>query len=481
MFTVSAPIALAATEASTPDAPAAVQRLQDQVDQQTKRLDRLYRALGPLLDEMVRVRLGCDSSAELLLPAAWKASWSPDGQQIAFAKQGGGIAVLDLQSQRVTRLASEGKDPAWSPDGKSIAYVTAEGEDYESEEVWIVPSAGGDPVRIGKGGFPSWSSDSAQVRFHSRSLNRILEARVNAPQQPPTEFYAHPLSWYPAISPDGSRIAFGTPGTLTVVDRETGRIVASLATPGEGGLLPAWSPDGRQVAFGGFAASQAGLWVFDVERGGAFQVAKNPGCTMPAWSPDGERLAFDLRGQTNEVWIVNTRSLPREPVLTNQLPTRVPAGPRLGDSPVMALVDMPVPGPFKLPLLEAGELLLPNPQTTNILLLDFWASWCGPCRQVMPVLAQIGRDYAARGVRYVAVNLREEPEVIRRYLASAQLELTVALDAQGRMAQAFHIQGIPTMVVVDRENIVRHVHVGASPEAGQDLRATLDRLLHTDP
>lgn len=175
--------------------------------------------------------------------------------------------------------------------------------------------------------------------------------------------------------------------------------------------------------------------------------------------------------------MLNTRSFPREPVLTNQLPTRASSRPPLGNSPVMALVDKPVPGPFKLALLEGGEFALPYPQATNVLLLDFWASWCGPCRQVMPVLAEIAREYASRGVRYVAVNLREKPDVIRRYLATAQIELTVALDTEGRMAEAFHIQGIPTMILVDRENIVRRVHVGASPEVGQELRRALDGLL----
>ncbi len=423
------------------------------------------------------VRLGCDYRAELLRPAAWKASWSPDNQHLAFAKAGGGIAVVDLSSRQVMDLVQTGKDPAWSPDGKFIAYVTDGSTEYYSEEVWVIPAAGGDPVKIGKGGFPSWSGDSTKVLLHSRELNQILAVRADAPDAPASVFCEKPLSWYPAISPDGSCIAFGAREQLLVVKRETGETIASLATPGERGLLPAWSPDGRQVAFGGFAGSQAGLWIFDVERRGAFQVAKNPGCTMPAWSPDGKRLAFDLRGPTNELWIVEIQSLPREPVLTNQLPARMTSRPPVRGSPVTALVGKPVPGTFKLALLDGGDFLLPDPANTNIVLLDFWASWCGPCRQVMPVLADIAREYADRGVRYVAVNLRESPEIIRRYLADAKLDLTVAQDRDGRMAEAFQVRGIPTMVVVDVKNTVRQVRVGATPEAGPELRRALDDLL----
>ncbi len=256
------------------------------------------------------LKLGCEYSAQLLQPAAWKASWSPDDQRLAYCKQGGGISVFDLATRRVTDLVPKGQDPAWSTDGKFIAYVTAGNQEYLAEEVWMVPVSGGDPVKVGDGGFPTWSADGSLVIYHSRKLNQILSAKVNALDEPPAVFFEKPFSWYPAISPDGSRIAFGVQDKLMVVERATGKTLASLATPGEHGLLPCWSPDGRRVAFGGFAGSRAGLWIFDVERGGAFQVAKNPGCTMPAWSPDGKILAFDLRGGTNEIWLVKTKDSP---------------------------------------------------------------------------------------------------------------------------------------------------------------------------
>ena len=426
----------------------------------------------------MHVKLGCDYPAELLQQAAWKSTWSPDNKHIAFGRHGGGIAVLDLASRQVTDLVSQGKDPAWSPDGKLIAWVSG-GYTDGSEEVWIVPATGGQPVKIGQGGFPAWSADSTKVILHNRQSNRMLSVKVAAPEEPPTVFFEKPLSWYPAISPDGARIAFGAGEKLVIVDRATGETVASLATPGERGLLPCWSPDGRQVAFGGFAGSQAGLWIFDVERGGAFQVAKKPGCTMPAWSPDGENLVFDFRAETNELWIIKTQNLPREPRLTNSLPARVEAGSPGREPAETSLVGKPVPGTFTLALLEGGEFTLPSTQNTNIVLLDFWATWCGPCRQVMPTLAEISKEYASRGVRYVAVNLREKPEVIRNYLAKANLNITVALDTDGKMADAYQVRGIPTMVVVDRHNVVRKVHVGASPQAGDDLRRALDEVLQS--
>lgn len=162
--------------------------------------------------------------------------------------------------------------------------------------------------------------------FHGRlpNKNKILSVGLDAPQEEPTVFFANPISLYPAISPDGSRIAFGSARILKVFDTKTGQLIASLPH-GDLALLPGWSPDGRQVAFGG-GGRWPGLWIFDVERGGAYLVATNG--TMPAWSPDGKRLVYDVREglrdgvveRTRELWVMETASLPRNPVLTNQLP-----------------------------------------------------------------------------------------------------------------------------------------------------------------
>ena len=104
------------------------------------------------------------------------------------------------------------------------------------------------------------------------------------------------------------------------------------------------------------------------------------------------------------------------------------------------------------------------------------------------MLADVAKEYASRGVRYVTVNQGETPETIRRYLAKTKLDVSVALDKRsaidsggwGSMAKAFRVQGIPTIVIVDRSNIIRYVHVGTSPELGAELRRALDEVLKAE-
>ena len=146
----------------------------------------------------------------------------------------------------------------------------------------------------------------------------------------------------------------------------------------------------------------------------------------------------------------------------------------------MKLVGKPVPKAFKLPLLTGGEIQLPPATNHGPLLLDFCASWCKPSRETMPVLADIAKDYSARGVRYVAVNQGETPEKIRSYLARAKLDMCLGLDKKCGMAGAFRVEGIPTIVIVDQFNIIRYVHVGTSPGLGAELRRVLDEVLKAE-
>lgn len=140
------------------------------------------------------------------------------------------------------------------------------------------------------------------------------------------------------------------------------------------------------------------------------------------------------------------------------------------------LTGKPAP-PIKLALLDGGTFELASHKGKDIVLLDFWATWCGPCRVAMPVLVEVADQYAAKGVRYFAVNLREKPEVIKKYLRDQKLKIAVPLDQDGNVARQYNVRGIPTMVIVDKEGVVRKIHVGSSPELKADLTRTLDELL----
>jgi len=132
---------------------------------------------------------------------------------------------------------------------------------------------------------------------------------------------------------------------------------------------------------------------------------------------------------------------------------------------------------FKLALLSGGEVELSKLEGKNVVLLDFWATWCGPCRQVMPALLEVSNEYKSKGVRYLAVNLREDKDKINSYLKSAKLDIEVPLDKEGEIAKLYHVSGIPTMAIVDKKGIVREVHVGASANIKDDLKKALDKIL----
>jgi thiol-disulfide isomerase/thioredoxin len=132
---------------------------------------------------------------------------------------------------------------------------------------------------------------------------------------------------------------------------------------------------------------------------------------------------------------------------------------------------------FKLDLLGGGQVELSKLEGKNVVLLDFWATWCGPCRQVMPALVEVSNEYKSKGVRYLAVNLREENDDITKYLASAKLDIEVPLDKNGEVAKRYQVRGIPTMAIVDKKGIVRDVHVGASANVKEELKKTLDKIL----
>jgi len=131
---------------------------------------------------------------------------------------------------------------------------------------------------------------------------------------------------------------------------------------------------------------------------------------------------------------------------------------------------------FSLELLDGSTMTLSDYEG-NIVVLDFWATWCPPCVRAMPILERVMNDYADQGVAVYAINLRETTEQVEQFLTNHGLDLPVAMDRDGAVAGEYLIRAVPTTVIVDEEGVVAEVHVGAGPAYEDELREALDSLL----
>jgi peroxiredoxin len=143
--------------------------------------------------------------------------------------------------------------------------------------------------------------------------------------------------------------------------------------------------------------------------------------------------------------------------------------------PSRQLLTKPAPN-FKLPLLGGGEVDLAALKG-KVVVLDFWATWCGPCRMALPVVSSTTMECTSRGVEFFAVNLREDEEEIRDFLKQAKLNFPVALDKTAQVADLYKVEGIPQTVLIGKDGTVQVVHVGFSPDMKPELRKELDDLI----
>jgi thiol-disulfide isomerase/thioredoxin len=140
------------------------------------------------------------------------------------------------------------------------------------------------------------------------------------------------------------------------------------------------------------------------------------------------------------------------------------------------LLGEPAPD-VTLKQLDGGEFRLKDHRDAHLVMLDFWATWCGPCVQELPILTEVARAYQDKGVVFCGINLREKPEVIRQFLKEKSLEFTVALDNEGETGLAYQANAIPMLILVDKKGVVQSVHIGYNPAIKTTLSKELDELL----
>lgn len=139
---------------------------------------------------------------------------------------------------------------------------------------------------------------------------------------------------------------------------------------------------------------------------------------------------------------------------------------------------------------DRGVLLRARPLTTadgatttlaawdgQVVVVNFWASWCAPCRRELPQLDGWNTDWAPRGAHVVAVSLDSDRERARRFASDQELKLTVLHDGPEGLARQLDLPAVPTTYVLDRDGVVV-LEVQGSGERELDLvRQTVEKLL----
>ena len=133
---------------------------------------------------------------------------------------------------------------------------------------------------------------------------------------------------------------------------------------------------------------------------------------------------------------------------------------------------------FSLPVLDSEERIGPQDFSGKVLLLDFWATYCGPCAEAMPEMKRLHDRFGAQDFQLLSINIdpatQRDLRVLRRWKRHYELEFPVLLDI-GSVSNAYHVGTIPHIVVIDQQGMIRFVHSGGASE--DRLRREIEELL----
>ena len=131
---------------------------------------------------------------------------------------------------------------------------------------------------------------------------------------------------------------------------------------------------------------------------------------------------------------------------------------------------------LSIPSVQAAELNKPAPDFTlkgldgknlklseyvgNVVFLNFWASWCAPCREEMPLLDALHQKYKDLGFVVLGVNVEEQTDLARSYISRRPVKFPILLDPQNQVSKAYNVIAMPTSVLIDRSGNMRYLHQG---------------------
>ena len=157
----------------------------------------------------------------------------------------------------------------------------------------------------------------------------------------------------------------------------------------------------------------------------------------------------------------------------NALAAEPPLGHRMNPvSPPVAAPD------FRLPDMDGTDHALSDFRG-QVVMLNFWATWCPPCRREMPSMQRLYQKFSDSGLVVVAVNQWEDPDLVFEFTGRLSLEPTfpILFDRESRTAEQFQVKGLPTTFLIDREGMIRFQAIGGREFDHPEVEALIRELL----
>jgi len=113
----------------------------------------------------------------------------------------------------------------------------------------------------------------------------------------------------------------------------------------------------------------------------------------------------------------------------------------------------------------------------QVVMINFWATWCGPCRQEMPILESIYKKYNKMGFTLLGVNVEPDSKPAEDWLKATPVSFPILFDTKSEVSKMYGVNGMPTTVIVDRKGTVRFVHIAYKPGDENEYQDSIRKLV----
>jgi peroxiredoxin len=145
--------------------------------------------------------------------------------------------------------------------------------------------------------------------------------------------------------------------------------------------------------------------------------------------------------------------------------------------PLFGAVDPNSPAPDFLLNGQSGKPVALDQFKGQVVMLNFWASWCGPCRQEFPLLDDIYKKYNKLGFTMIGVNVEPDSKAANEWLKQTPVTFPILYDTDSKVSKLYGVAGMPSTVIVDRKGMVRMIHRGYKPGDEQEYLSSIRALV----